>query len=387
MIGAMPRPRKPHLHRERNRHGHHVWYVRKGKGPRYRLRSEFGSDAFNIEYDDALAGRSPMRGQAVAGTLQWLWDSYRKTGSWQALSPATRRQRENIMLHVIKISGQEPFGAVTSSDIVAGLDRRADTPSAARNFLDTMRGLFRWAKARGHVRSDPTTNVKPPKRRRNAGFAAWTHEDISAYQERWPLGTRQRVWLDVLLYTGLRRGDAAMVGNRHVSEEGIISILTEKTGTPVVIPMLAVLQRSLLAGPRGTETWIIGARGKPLVKEAFGNEFSDAARAAGVDKSAHGVRKIAATIAAENGATEAELDAIFGWTGGRMSAVYTRSANRAKLAALATKKLVSIPAPLVKVRALADNTLSNQHLNKGLVGEEEVKLSNINNSIHKSEGE
>ena len=387
MIAVMPRPRKPHLHRERNRHGQHVWYVRKGKGPRYRLRSEFGSDAFNTEYDDAVAGRKPQRGQAVAGTLQWLWDAYRKTGSWQALSPATRRQRENIMLHVIKISGQEQFGAITSNHIVAGLDRRADTPSAARNFLDTMRSLFRWAKGRGHVRSDPTTNVKPPKRRRNAGFAAWTQEDVNAYQERWPLGTRQRVWLDILLYTGLRRGDAAMLGNRHVSEDGIISILTEKTGTPVAIPMLTVLQRSLLAGPRGTEAWIIGARGKPFVKEAFGNEFSDAAKAAGVDKSAHGVRKIAATIAAENGATEAELDAIFGWTGGRMSAVYTRSANRAKLAAQAAKKLISIPAPALKVRGGTDKLFTNQPPNKKVVGEEEMKSPSVSNDLSKSEGD
>ena len=54
MIAAMPRPRKPHLHRERNRHGTHVWYVRKGQGPRYRLRGEFGSDEFNAQYEAAI---------------------------------------------------------------------------------------------------------------------------------------------------------------------------------------------------------------------------------------------------------------------------------------------------------------------------------------------
>jgi hypothetical protein len=83
--------------------------------------------------------------------------------------------------------------------------------------------------------------------------------------------------------------------------------------------------------------------------------FSEAARAAGIEKSAHGVRKIAATIAAENGATEAELDALFGWTGGRMAAHYTRGANRARLAAGAVEKLKSIPSPLAKVRELIEN--------------------------------
>ena len=75
-------------------------------------------------------------------------------------------------------------------------------------------------------------------------------------------------------------------------------------------------------------------------------------------KSAHGVRKIAATIAAENGATEKELDALFGWVdGGRTSGIYTRDANRARLATQAAHKLdetgTSIPPPseLVRVRA------------------------------------
>src|SRR5512138_597595 len=100
----MPRPRPPHLHRQRTRHGKHVWYVRKGKGPRYRLRSEFGSDAFNEEYQAALQGRKSDAQQASA-SLRWLWDGYRRSGDWAALSAATRRQRENIMLHVISQSG------------------------------------------------------------------------------------------------------------------------------------------------------------------------------------------------------------------------------------------------------------------------------------------
>lgn len=355
MIATMPRPRRPHLHREENRHGVHVWYVRRGKGPRYRLRSEFGSEAFNAEYDAAIQGKASVRGMATGGTLQWLWDAYRKSDAWRSLSSATRKQRENIMLHVLKANGSEPFGSVHPEDITDGLDRRVETPSAARNFLDTMRGLFQWAKSRRHVRVDPTAGVKAPKRRRNSGFAPWTREDVERYQAKWPIGTHERVWLDVLLYTGLRRGDAALVGPDHV-QDGVVTIATEKSGERVVVslPILDVLQVTLDAGPIGDKTWIIGKRGRAFVKEAFGNVFSEAAQLAGVEKSAHGVRKIAATIAAENGATEAELDAIFGWTGGRMASHYTRQANRARLAAGAANKLKSIPSPLQKVRDTDD---------------------------------
>src|SRR3546814_6251923 len=67
-------------------------------------------------------------------------------------------------------------------------------------------------------------------------------------------------------------------------------------------------------------TFIVGANGRPLTKESFGNEFKSACKAAGVPGSAHGVRKIAATRAADNGATEAQLMAIFGWTDPKMAA-------------------------------------------------------------------
>ncbi|WP_426526877.1 tyrosine-type recombinase/integrase [Bradyrhizobium sp. McL0615] len=265
------------------------------------------------------------------------------------------------MRHVLERDGAKPFAALRRAHIVAGLDRRAGTPAAARNFLDTMKGLFRWAVERDHVKVDPTADVKTPKRKKGDGFVAWTESDVEAYCLKWPIGTRQRVWLDVLLYTGLRRGDAVRIGKQHV-REGVATIRTEKSGETieVTIPVLEVLQRTLNAGPIGDLAWICGARGEPFAKEAFGNEFSAAARAAGVKKSAHGVRKIAATTAANNGATVNELEAIFGWIGGGMASLYTRKADRVKLAKKAIGKLdgerTAPPAPNEKVRGLAQNS-------------------------------
>jgi hypothetical protein len=60
------------------------------------------------------------------------------------------------------------------------------------------------------------------------------------------------------------------------------------------------------------------------------DKSAEAARIAGVKKSAHGVRKIAATIAAENGATAHQPMAIFGWLNIRQAEHYTREAQRAQ---------------------------------------------------------
>jgi integrase len=201
-----------------------------------------------------------------------------------------------------------------------------------------MRGLFRCAKDAQHVRTDPTAGVKNPKRKKGPGFKMWTEEEMVAYERRWPIGTRQRVWLDTLAYTGLRRGDVVRLGRQHV-RNGIATLKTEKGGVTVTLPILPILRTTLDAGPCGDLTFIVGERGQPLTKESFGNAFRDACKAAGVPGSAHGVRKIAATRAAENGATVAELEAIFGWQGGAMASLYTRAADRRRLALEAMHKL------------------------------------------------
>jgi integrase len=338
---AMPRPRPPHLHRETTRHGKAVWYVRVGKGPRIRLRAGFGTPDFEDEYQAAIAGKARRRKAGPeTGSLAWLLERYRETSAWAALSPATRRQRDNIFVHVLDTAGHLPFAKITQDAIIAGRERRAQTPSQARNFLDAMRGLFRWALKAKHVRIDPTAGVENPSRPKGDGFVPWTEDHVAAYEARWPIGTRQRVWLDVLLYTGLRRGDAARIGRQHV-RDGIATLKTEKGGgaVTVTLPILPVLATTLAAGPCGDLTYIVGEKGKPLTKESFGNEFRGACKEAGVPGSAHGVRKIAATRAANSGATVAQLEAIFGWHGGNMASHYTRKADRQRLAIEAMHKL------------------------------------------------
>jgi hypothetical protein len=51
------------------------------------------------------------------------------------------------------------------------------------------------------------------------------------------------------------------------------------------------------------------------------------------------LRKAGATRAAENGATLAQLNAIYGWSGEKMASHYTRSMDRARLAKEGMTKL------------------------------------------------
>jgi len=130
---------------------------------------------------------------------------YCEVGEWTNLSPATRKQRENILVHVLETAGDQSFSKITKPTIIAGCERRSKTPAQARHFLSTMRGLFRWAKRAGLSKIDPTNGVERPRPKKTDGFIPWTEEHVEAYENCWPIGTRQRVWIDVLLYTGLRR--------------------------------------------------------------------------------------------------------------------------------------------------------------------------------------
>ncbi len=279
--------------------------------------------------------------KASSGTLAWLWSRYRETGAWAGLSLATRRQRENIMRAVLGTAGDVPFAEITRKKIVEGRDRRSTTPSMARHFVDTMRGLFEWAVDAEIVKADPTLGIRVVKPR-TEGHAVWSDDEIERFRKRWPVGTRERVAFDVLYFTGLRRGDAVKVGRQHNKGDNFI-VCTEKTGETVYIRMLPELIQTLKAGPTGDLAFIVGERGNPMMKESFGNWFREICQEAGCPGSAHGLRKALATRLANEGATTHELEALFGWRGGGMASLYTRKANRSKLAGSAMDKLSSEP--------------------------------------------
>lgn len=339
MIDDMPRPRPPHLHTEITRHGKRVWYFRRGKGKRTRIEHDFGTPEFMAAYEAALVGEeAPKPKKAGVNTFKWLVERYKGSTAWAELSSATRKQRENILREVIAKNGDQPLAAFTKKAIVAGRDRRKATPNMARHFVVTLRGIFMWAVEADYVSADPTQGVKSP-RPRTDGHHAWTQAECDAFEKKWGLGTRERLAYDILLYTGLRRGDACQLGRQHV-RNGVITIKTEKTGEVVAIPVLPPLQASIAAAPTGDLTFIVGEHGRGFTKESFGNWFGDICRKTPVKGTAHGLRKAGATRAAEGGASEAELEAIFGWRGGRMASLYTRQANRERLAKQAAAKLL-----------------------------------------------
>ncbi|WP_208431290.1 tyrosine-type recombinase/integrase [Bartonella doshiae] len=342
----MPKPRPPHLVKEITRHGKIIWYVRIGHGQRIRIRGTYGTQEFVDNYKSALAELQGLilpkskTGKLVEGSFAWLLKQYFNSSNWHNLAKVTKRQRELLLMKVCDSIGDIPYQAIEKRHIIAGVERRKETPEMARDFLKTLNGLFNWAIEQGLLENNPTLGVKRPPLKKTGGFPVWTEEDVDKYYQKWHHGTHERVWIDVLLYTGLRRGDAVRIGWKDV-KDNIIHLKTEKSQfkTDVFLPILPELATTLEIGPIGAETFICGKRGKKLPKQSFGLMFYKACNQAGIKKSAHGLRKLAATRAANSGATVSQLKALFGWTDDNMASLYTKSADRKKLALESIKKL------------------------------------------------
>ena len=104
-----------------------------------------------------------------------------------------------------------------------------------------------------------------------------------------------------------------------------------------ILPVLAdVIARS----PTGDLTYLVTEYGKAFTAAGFGNWFRERCDDAGLPHcSAHGLRKAGATIAAENGATDRQLMALYDWTSEKQANVYTAAANRKRLAGQAAQLL------------------------------------------------
>lgn len=334
--GSKKRP--PHIVREVTRHKRVVWYFRQGEGPRIRLPDEYGTEAFWQAYNAALAGiktpRDGRRVEAMTGTLGWLIQQYKKSAAFAALAPSTRRNRDRLLANIADTGGNLRLHEVDRAMLVAGRDRRAETPAQANIFLKTMRIILDFALEANMVEFNPAVGIKSLKQNAE-GFHTWTVDEVEAYEARHPVGTKARLALDLMLYTGLRRADIVTIGRRHIDGD-VLSIQPMKTKRTsavfVTIRVLPALAASIAATTdRGERAFLVTEFNKPFTSNGFGNWFRKRCDEAGVPGSAHGLRKAAATRCAENGATAHELMAMFGWTTVKEAERYTRAAERRKL--------------------------------------------------------
>ncbi len=215
-------------------------------------------------------------------------------------------------------------------------------PEAANNLLRVVRIICAFA-----VDDDPAWRGDNPAlgikkfKMRGDGFVAWSEADITRYLEHWPTGSRERLALLLLLYTGQRRGDVIRMGRQHASDD-TIRVKQSKTGAHLVIPLHPDLRGVLEKLPKEGLAFLTTQYGRPFKDGAsFGNKFREWCDDAGLSgRSAHGLRKSAAVRLVEAGCTTKEVQAITGHASLREIERYTKAAEQEKLARQAIARLI-----------------------------------------------
>lgn len=323
-----------------DRHGKMRWRYRR-KGYREAQTTElFGSQEWWAWYSIASNGVASNIGadRLKAGTINSLVVAYYSSTNFLNCKVSTRKTYRGILERYRDQYGEYPYNLLEPRHIRAQMDERVSTPASANNLLKVLRSLMRFAIERDLIRTDPTAGVRMLRYKTN-GFHTWTEDEISAFAARWPLGTKQRQAMDLLLYTAQRSIEVRQMTWNHV-QNGRVLVRQEKTGNLVDIPMHHQLRASLEKRLSNHLVLIVNNSNKPYSEKGFGNWFKKAVIKAGLPHcSAHGLRKAAARRLAEAGCSAHEIMSITGHESLKEVERYTREASRRILANAAIDRI------------------------------------------------
>lgn len=330
----------PYVQRFKDRHGHVRHYYRRRGFARVRLPGVPGSAEFMAAYAEADA-RAPRIDHAATRiaprSINALVMEYYRSSDFLDLQPQTKANYRNILDRFRAKFGDRGAVTIEPTHLNAIFHKMADRPGALRNLRRRLMKVFAVAVDLGWRKDNPVRETKSRKSR-SQGFIPWTDDDIAAYEARWPSGSRERLALALLIYTGVRRSDVVKLGHQHVSD-GRIRVVQTKTGKAVRIPIHPRMQTEI-DHHRGL-TFLVTQYGAPFTPAGFTSWFVGRAEKAGLSGlTPHGLRKAAGRRLAEAGATAKEIAAILGHSTLDEVETYTRDADQAQLADAAMSKLI-----------------------------------------------
>ncbi len=336
----MTRVRMKYLKVYQDRQGRQRVYFRKPGSPVIALPADMESKAFRVAYDAAMdaAPREIGASRTKEGSFSALIAAYYKSKSYKKLSESARRSYRQVLERFRAEYGDMSVRALRREHVVTILDKLDGKPGVQETLRKRLSTLLNFGADRGWGKN-PMTGMRREKQATD-GFRAWTEGDIAAFEATWASGTRERLALALLLYTGQRRSDVVGMGRQHV-KDGRIRVVQQKTGKELWIKLHSRLKAELDAVPKNQLTFLQTQYGQPFTANGFGNWFGERADAANLPdgSNSHGLRKAAARRLAEAGCTPHQIMAITGHSNLSEVTLYTASADQERLADEAMEKV------------------------------------------------
>ncbi|MEO6092661.1 MAG: tyrosine-type recombinase/integrase [Novosphingobium sp.] len=329
----------------RDRHGKARYRFRRKGFEQYLFKHPPGTEGFRQEYEACKSGVAAAAieagaGRAQPGSFDDLITRYYRSPDFLDPSDRTREvyrgviERWRVKYGKAKVRDLEPRHV---ADMMAEM---LPHRTAANMLRKRLRALVQFAIRQGLAERNPVTATKPYKVD-SAGFHTWDEDEIAQYQARHPEGTKARLALDLMLWTGQRGGDARVMGPQHVKNKRLL-VTQEKTGASVSLPILPALAASIMAAKTGALIFVLSEHGKPYSRKGFGNKFRQWCDEAGLPQcSAHGLRKAAARRFAEAGCSNQQIKSWTGHTTDSEVSRYTAAADQQTLADAAGEMLMA----------------------------------------------
>ena len=326
-----------------DRHGAVRVYVRR-HGRKVRIRDLATVEEFMAAYRAALEAGSqhatPKLAAVAPSSLRWLVQAYYSAPEFTKLHERTRAGLRAMLDDICREHGTLPFARMEPRHVELRIrNPKAATPEAANGRVKALRQVFAWAAdpTVGLAKTNPARDVPMLPPNNPDGFHTWTREEVQQFEARHPSGTKARLALALFLYTGVRISDAVRLGPQ-MERDGALCFTEAKNRAKKPkhreVPILPALRVELDTNPSGHLAYLVTEWGRPYASpKAFGNRFKSWCVQAGLPHcTAHGLRKAGATFSAEQGATEHQLMAIYGWSSPKQAALYTKKANETRLA-------------------------------------------------------
>ena len=210
---------------------------------------------------------------------------------------------------------------------------RKTGPAAANKVKKNFSILFNYGIRKGLGITFNPARLADKWKENPDGFHTWTDQEIAQYQAYHATGTKPRLALELFLWTGAARQDAARMGWQNLKGDRL-DYARGKTGIFASLPVHPDLARELAHVPRDQMLFLThGAKARPYKPETLGNWFKDQCVAAGLHHcTAHGLRKSLGTLMANEGRSPDQIRAVLAHKTNKEGSTYTDKADRARLA-------------------------------------------------------
>ena len=242
-----------HIYRQRNG----LYFQRRG-WPSQKIQHEFGTPEFWQEYADILRGDNRVP-RVISKNFTALIKSYHASPRYKRLKPRTALDYDKYLDFFQSRMGEANPAAMKRKDVIRLRDANADKPYFANYSLRVLRILMEHCVDLGWRETNPAKGV-PEIRTQKAEREPWPDELLAAYRAKCPLGTRERLVMELCVGTGQRIGDVLEMRWSDI-QDGAVFVRQKKTKKELWVPILPELQDALDATSRQSVYILTNARG------------------------------------------------------------------------------------------------------------------------------